>query len=58
MIFESTPLKDNFIINLDPEINYIFGIQNDKTGIDWFKKQMSNFKKEYYIYEFYFSKKT
>ena len=47
----------NFIINLDPEINYIFGIQNDKTGIDWFKKQMSNFKKNTIFMNFIFRKK-
>ncbi len=49
---------NNLINELNNEQVYILGIENDNKSVDWFKKQMSNSKIEYYIYDFYLSLKS
>ena len=34
---------------------FVLGIENDIDGVDWFKKQMSNHKIKYQIFEYYLS---
>ena len=48
----------NLVNELNNDQVYILGIENDNKSVDWFKKQMSNSKIEYYIYDFYLSLKS
>ena len=48
----------NLVNELNNDQSYILGIENDNKSVDWFKKQMSNSKIEYYIYDFYLSLKS